>query len=47
VWHDFSCALTLEGEVWCWGDQTFGQLGVLLDPPKDSPAPVRVNLDCP
>ena len=28
VGTDFSCALTGSGDVWCWGDNTYGQLGI-------------------
>jgi alpha-tubulin suppressor-like RCC1 family protein len=47
VGSDFSCALTREGDVWCWGSQDFGQLGVVSDRPVDSPTPRRVDLECP
>lgn len=43
VGNRFSCALTADGEVFCWGDQSLGQLGVSR--PDPSPTPVRVPLD--
>lgn len=46
VGTDFSCALTDDGAVWCWGSQDFAQLGVVSEHPKDSPVPVRVGLKC-
>ncbi|MCY1040054.1 hypothetical protein OV208_01885 [Corallococcus sp. bb12-1] len=40
----FTCALTTEGSVWCWGRGTEGQLGTKR---KDSSArPRRVKLPC-
>jgi alpha-tubulin suppressor-like RCC1 family protein len=47
VGTDFSCALTAEGEVWCWGSQDFAQLGVVSEHPMDSATPRRVALQCP
>jgi len=44
---DFSCTVTAEGEVWCWGSQDFAQLGVVSGDPEDSPTPRRVALECP
>lgn len=34
-----SCAVTLFGQLWCWGDNSSGQLGV-ANPPADSTVPV-------
>jgi alpha-tubulin suppressor-like RCC1 family protein len=47
IGYGFSCARTQEGEVWCWGNQDFGQLGALLENPIDRPTPGRVSLPCP
>lgn len=35
-----SCAVTRDGAVWCWGDNTLGQLGVA--DPSAGPTPVEV-----
>jgi alpha-tubulin suppressor-like RCC1 family protein len=40
----FTCALSVDGSVWCWGSGSEGQLGTGR---KDSsPRPVRVQLPC-
>jgi alpha-tubulin suppressor-like RCC1 family protein len=39
---DFSCARRSNGEVWCWGRGTRGELG--NGSMVDSPVPVRVSL---
>ncbi|NUP10252.1 MAG: hypothetical protein HOW73_29735 [Polyangiaceae bacterium] len=39
---DHICALTREGEVWCWGSNNDGQLGVSTERGKDAP-PTRVE----
>ncbi|MCA9632046.1 MAG: IPT/TIG domain-containing protein [Myxococcales bacterium] len=38
---DFACALKLDNTVWCWGDNTHGQLGQTTTDP--SLAPVQVS----
>lgn len=35
-----TCAVTHDGEIWCWGDNTDGQLGSGTGP--DSPTPLKV-----
>lgn len=40
-----SCALTDEGEVWCWGRQDFGVTGTTSA--TIQPTPTRVPLPCP
>jgi alpha-tubulin suppressor-like RCC1 family protein len=35
-----SCALTVDGDAWCWGSNVYGQLG--NDSNTDSAVPVRV-----
>lgn len=41
----FTCGLTRSGEIYCWGDNTHGQLGVAE--PAISPLPVRVAATLP
>lgn len=40
-----SCALTLDGGVWCWGGHVYGQLGVgkSIDPDFVSSVPLKIN----
>jgi len=42
--HYHSCALSLSGEVWCWGDNSAGQLGQGHTDPVGG-APRVVGLD--
>jgi alpha-tubulin suppressor-like RCC1 family protein len=41
----FTCGLTETGEVWCWGDNSSGQVGTAADSTPGSDVPVRVALD--
>lgn len=41
-----ACAVTLDGALWCWGDNMYSQLGVDGSSPSPSPLPVVVG-DCP
>lgn len=41
----FTCALTTEGSVWCWGRGTDGELGTGRK--SSSARPLRVRLPCP
>ncbi|NBU37481.1 MAG: hypothetical protein EBS32_04485 [Actinobacteria bacterium] len=38
-----TCAISDDGNVWCWGDNGFGQLGNSGFPGLDSPVPVRTS----
>lgn len=42
-----SCALTTRGDVWCWGDNSDGQLGVSAGDTPRSRAPIRVPVPAP
>jgi alpha-tubulin suppressor-like RCC1 family protein len=43
---DASCALREDGTVWCWGDNTYGGLGISLpDGETYSATPVQVGLN--
>lgn len=37
---DFSCALRASGQVYCWGDNTYGQLGSGSQSDRSDPSPV-------
>ncbi len=40
--NSFTCGVTVQGEIYCWGDNRYGQLGdTKLD---ESPVPVRISL---
>lgn len=39
--HDFSCGIATNGEAWCWGDNSKGQLGANKGDPR-SGIPLRV-----
>jgi alpha-tubulin suppressor-like RCC1 family protein len=37
-----TCGLSLQGEVWCWGENSSGQVGIPIPRvPVRIPAPVR------
>ena len=38
-----TCAIADDGDVWCWGDNSFGQLGNSSYPNGDSGVPVRTS----
>lgn len=42
--YSHSCALSTDGRVFCWGDDTYGQLGNGAVPAESQPAPVEVEL---
>jgi alpha-tubulin suppressor-like RCC1 family protein len=41
-----ACALTGDGSVWCWGDNTYGELGNNAMSTTPTPTPVRVQVVC-
>jgi alpha-tubulin suppressor-like RCC1 family protein len=41
----FTCGINANGEVWCWGDNSSGQVGTAADSTPGSGVPVRVPLD--
>jgi alpha-tubulin suppressor-like RCC1 family protein len=41
-----TCALTADGSLWCWGDNTHGELGNAAMSTKPSPSPQRVQVTC-
>ncbi|WP_103919277.1 RCC1 domain-containing protein, partial [Candidatus Venteria ishoeyi] len=45
VGGNHSCAILDSGLIQCWGDNTYGQLGVNSDLLADSPIPVTMNAD--
>lgn len=40
----FSCAITTDDQLFCWGDNAFGQLGVGDALPREQPTPVSGSL---
>ena len=38
-----TCALSSEGSLWCWGDNTYGQLGVGSTIQHNSPVAVSLG----
>jgi alpha-tubulin suppressor-like RCC1 family protein len=36
-----SCGLTSDGRAFCWGDNTYGQVGYLSRSERTSPVPVK------
>jgi hypothetical protein len=46
VGQDHGCALTKEGEVYCWGDNSYGELGQGTTSTTPNPVPQRINVDC-
>jgi alpha-tubulin suppressor-like RCC1 family protein len=42
-----TCALTRDGSLWCWGDNSHGELGNGSMSTTPSPTPARVNVVCP
>ena len=37
--EDHNCAIDTSGRIWCWGDNSFGQLGLPAGVPAVAPAP--------
>lgn len=37
---DYACAIKTTGTLWCWGDDTYGQLGINSTAPTDTPTQV-------
>jgi hypothetical protein len=44
VGYESACARKRDGTVWCWGDNTYAQLGTGSATPAQSPYPVKVSL---
>ena len=40
-WH--TCALAYSGDLWCWGDNDYGQLGIGSTNGQNSPVAVSVG----
>lgn len=43
--HTNVCAVDADHHVWCWGDNTFAQLGSNQSDERDHPTPIMVPLD--
>ena len=41
---DFTCAVASSGRLWCWGDNTYGQLGIGSTVQQNSPMAVSFSL---
>ena len=41
--HHYSCALRSDGQVWCWGDNSKGQLGRMTNAPAPNALPAAVS----
>ncbi len=44
TWWYFTCGLTTDGDVYCWGNNNEGQLGVPPESQPESATPIRVPL---
>jgi alpha-tubulin suppressor-like RCC1 family protein len=44
---DHSCAVTTDGAIWCWGDNSHGQMGNGTISTTPSSIPTRVQWSCP
>jgi len=44
--EEHTCALTRDGAVWCWGDNSQGELGIGVATPGPHPTPMRVTVPC-
>jgi alpha-tubulin suppressor-like RCC1 family protein len=43
--HASSCGIKRDGTLWCWGDNSFGQLGTGSTTPEPVPAQVGTDTD--